>query len=186
MIDKSYNEKTRYDDWYSEIYISSVDYDKLFNECDYQYSIFVDDIRNIDVVDKELLNLGFNTLKIKDTNINAESDLLKVFAIVKVVINIVLIVTLFFISYFVIKLILKSRNVYYTTLRILGSNVSNTKRILDVELFTNATFTYLIVIVFVLLCKYNVMNIPGWLWIWIFIIAVIKIINMIFSPYTYI
>ena len=158
VIDKSYNEKTRYDDWYSEIYISSVDYDKLFNECDYQYSIFVDDIRNIDVVDNELLNLGFNTLKIKDTNINAESDLLKVFAIVKVVINIVLIVTLFFISYFVIKLILKSRNVYYTTLRILGSNVSNTKRILDVELFTNATFTYLIVIGFVLLCKYNVIN----------------------------
>ena len=104
------------------------------------------------------MNLGFNTLKIKDTNINAESDLLKVFAIVKVVINIVLIVTLFFISYFVIKLILKSRNVYYTTLRILGSNVSNTKRILDVELFTNATFTYLIVIGFVLLCKYNVID----------------------------
>ena len=43
----------------------------------------------------------------------------------------------------VIKLILKSRNVYYSTLRILGANYRHIKRILDIELFVNSSLAYI-------------------------------------------
>ena len=71
----------------------------------------------------------------------------------------ILIVTLFFISYFVIKLILKSRNVYFSTLRILGANYRHIKRILDIELFTNASIAYMVYIGLILLVKYKMLEI---------------------------
>ena len=66
---------------------------------------------------------------------------------------------MFFISYFVIKLVLKSRNVYYSTLRILGSTLKDTKRLLNIELFTYANLGYIIFVVFIYLQHINVIKI---------------------------
>ena len=90
---------------------------------------------------------------------NEGENALKVIKIVKLIVIIILVITLFFISYFVIRLILKSRNVYFSTLRILGARIKNIKRILDIELFLNSTLAYLIYISFVLLVKYNILKI---------------------------
>ena len=84
---------------------------------------------------------------------------MKMLKIVKLVVIIVLVITLFFISYFVIKLILKSRNVYFSTLRILGANYGNIKRILDIELFTNASIAYVFYLVLTILVKNKVLDI---------------------------
>ena len=74
------------------------------------------------------------------------------------VVTIVLIITLFFISYFIIKIIYKSRNSYYTTLRTLGSTKSVCISILRNELFTIATFTYSIFLVFIYLINHNIIH----------------------------
>ena len=52
------------------------------------------------------------------------------------------IVVLFFVSYFVIKIILKSRNVYYSTLRILGATkwISNQLLIIELLVLMNLGF----------------------------------------------
>ena len=84
---------------------------------------------------------------------------MKMLKIVKLVVIIVLVVTVFFISYFVIKLILKSRNVYFSTLRILGANYKHIKRILDIELFTNASIAYIVYLILTILVKYRVLKI---------------------------
>lgn len=55
--------------------------------------------------------------------------MLQVIKIFKVVITSILIFALFFISYFIIRIILKSRNVYFTTLRMLGATTKMLKDI---------------------------------------------------------
>ena len=144
---------------YDAIFISPEDYDKLFNKESYQASVIADNVKNVDSVSNELDNLGYNTLQIRHTLANLGGDVLKILKIVKLVVIIILVVALFFISYFVIKLILKSRNVYFSTLRILGANYGHIKRILDIELFTNASLAYGVYVLIMMLVKHKVLYI---------------------------
>ena len=144
---------------YGAIFVNEVDLNRLFDKASYQASVIVNDVSNIDLVSSELDKLGYNTLQIRHTLTNVGGDVLKVLKIVKLVVTVVLVVALFFISYFVIKLILKSRNVYFSTLRILGANYKHIKRILDVELFTNASIAYVFYLGLTLLVKYRILNI---------------------------
>ncbi len=124
------------------VYINDADYEKLVNGGYFQSSVFVDDVRTLDTTVAELEELGFKTLVIRDSmNIEGEEvrqlvSMMKTFAIM------VLIVALFFISYFIIKIVLKSRNAYYTTIRTLGGSRKISKQLLDIELFVIATLAY--------------------------------------------
>ena len=147
---------TKDDYTYGGMFINPNDYDKLFNKDSYQASVIATHVDNVDELSKDLENMGYNTLQIRKTLTNDAGDILKVIKIMKLVVIICLVITLFFISYFVIKLILKSRNVYYSTLRILGANFKHIKRILDIELFTNASIAYLFYIALVILVKHEI------------------------------
>ena len=141
------------------IFMNPDDYNSLFNKDSYQASVFAKHVNNVDSVSDELDKLGFTTLQIRKTLDNMMGEAVKAIKIIKLVVTIILIVTLFFISYFVIKLILKSRNVYFSTLRILGANSRHIKRILDIELFFDATVAYLVYMTVILLVKYKVVYI---------------------------
>lgn len=166
-VSKVYNEKNvnsilginKDNQGYGSIYINQDDYDLLFNKGNYQSSVYVDDVRNIDSVSHELEDLGYSTLQMRKTFNNNGSDVAKVLKIIKLVLLIVLVITLFFISYFVIKLILKSRNIYFSTLRILGGNLKQVKKILDIELLINSTLAYLSYIGISSLVKYDIIKI---------------------------
>ena len=144
---------------YGTIYINDGEYNRLFDKDSYQASVYVDKVDNIDSVSNKLDDMGYKTLQIRKTFSSEGSDIVKVFKIVKLVVVIAMVVALFFISYFVIKLILKSRNTYYSTLRILGGNYRHIKKITDVELLFDATLAYLCYIVISLFVKYKVINI---------------------------
>ena len=146
---------------FGRMFISNKDYDKMFNKESYQSSIIVDHVDNIDDVTNELETLGYKALQIRKTLVNTGAEALRVLSIMKLVVIIFLIITLFFISYFVIKIILKSRNVYYSTLRILGANFKHIKRVLDIELFINSTLAYLVYIGLVLLVKNKVIYVKA-------------------------
>ena len=51
----------------------------------------------------------------------------------------ILLLALFFISYIVIRLVIRSRNTYYSTLRILGATRRNIANLLRIELLTVMT-----------------------------------------------
>ena len=65
---------------------------------------------------------------------------------------------LFLISFFVIKIILKSRNIYFSTIRMLGANSKVAKQLLDIELFINSSIAYITMMVLIYLVKINVIN----------------------------
>ena len=145
--------------YYGSIFINKEDYDYLFNKDSYQASVFASRVDYVDDVSNELEKLGYETLEMRLALNNDGENAAKIIKIVKLVVIVVLVITLFFISYFVIKLILKSRNIYFSTLRILGGRVKNIKRILDIELFVNSSLAYLLYIFIVLLVKYNILEI---------------------------
>ena len=105
----------------------------------------------------ELKDLDLTTLYVKDT-LNETSEIVRILNIVKVVSMTIMIIVLFFISYFIIRIVLKSRNIYYSTLRILGSSYNATKSILNIELITISHIAYAIFHIFLLLVKYSVIE----------------------------
>ena len=106
----------------------------------------------------DLQNLGINPKKVTDFKVNQGEGSLRIIKIIKVIVTIILIIVLFFISYLIIKIILKSRNVYYATLRMLGATYKNVRRILDIELFINSTLSYIVLLLFIHLVKTDVIH----------------------------
>ena len=122
------------------VFISEADYESLFDKGTYQISVFTKDKDNVDNVSKELDKMNYQTLKIKDTLVN--EGLGEFLRVIKTVVTIILVITLFFISYFIIKIILKSRNSYYSIIRMLGGTKSVTRDLLLIELFVLANIAF--------------------------------------------
>lgn len=140
------------------IYLNIDDYNYLYNKGNYQSSIFVKEIKDIDDTINELDKLNINTLKMRDANLNMSEELLQFFKIFKLIIIVILVVALFFITYFIIKIIYKSRNSYYTTLRMLGSTKSTCINILMNELISFSTITYGVFLILVYLSNQNIIK----------------------------
>lgn len=156
---KTFESKTGVSDYEGNsgaVYISQKDYDTLFAKGNYQATVYVKDIKTMDTTLDALENMGYVTLPLKDTLINYFDDLT---SIVKVPMAVLLIVALFFIAYFVIRLILKSRSVYFSILRMLGMAKSNIRRILDVEMILIVNIAYMIFLAFVAVVKTGIVNI---------------------------
>ena len=159
---KNFKKKTNlnYDNYindYSQvIFISERDYQKLFSKEIYQSSIFVKDVKNIRKTTSSLEELGYKTLVVSDTLVS--NEYMKIFKVIKFVAIIIVVIVLFFVAYFVIKIILKSRNVYFTTLRILGASKSVCKNILNIELINISNLTYFAFLILIILTKNNILN----------------------------
>ena len=85
--------------------------------------------------------------------------------------KIVLLITLFFISYFVINIILKSRNVYFQIIRMLGATKKVSKELLIYELLIDSNLAYFTFIIFIYLSKIYKFNIE-------FIDTILKYLTM--------
>lgn len=154
------------------IYISTTDYDGLFNKGNYQSSIFVDDVKIIDETITNLNNAGYKTLAMKDVLVSG--DYIQAIKILKAVVTIVLIVVLFFVSYFVIRIILKSRNIYFSIIRMLGATKNISKQLLIIELLAVSNLAYFAFMIIIYLNYLGIYNIK-------FIDTIINYLN--FSDY---
>lgn len=165
-VTKTYNKNTftnltglkKYEENNGKVFINPNDYESLFNRNYFQSSVFVKDIKEISITDNELQDLGLKTLLIKDTIVNWDQEGSQVLKILQVIITIILIIVMFFISYFIIKIILKSRNIYFTTIRILGASKRVSKELLDIELLTISNLAYFVIIGFLALIHYQIIN----------------------------
>ena len=134
--------KNNYDEYTSNVYINPSDYNKLFNQGNFQSSFFMKDEKLSDSTVKALEGAGYKVLVIKDTFTDATGGyafILRMFSMVRLALEFIV---LFFISYAVIRLIMRSRNSYYSTLRILGASRKNTDNILRIELLLMMAISY--------------------------------------------
>ena len=139
------------------IFINNSDYSKLFTHGNYQSSIYVNDVKNVDIVAKQLIESNYETLKLKDVIYNGE--IVEVLIILRAIVTAILLITLFFISYFVIRIILKSRNNYFGTIRILGATKKDAKHLLEIELLTVSNMAYLSFLVLLYLHKTKLLSV---------------------------
>ncbi len=148
-----------YDQNNGAVFINEEDYKSLFNKPSYQSSVYVNNERDLEETVESLKELGLSARPVKEFKVNEGKEMLQIIKIFKLVVTVILILALFFISYFIIRIILKSRNVYFTTLRMLGATNKNVKRILDIELFINSSIAYCSFIIFILINKFEILNI---------------------------
>lgn len=138
----SIQEGDDYSWYYGYIFVNPEDYKGLFNKPSYQASVFVKDAHILDETVNSLKEMGYKTLAIRDTLYASESG-----AILQLISNFMTVfaaLILLIIAYFVIRIILKSRNVYYTTIRMLGASVKVSRSLLVIELLVDATISYLL------------------------------------------
>jgi ABC-type lipoprotein export system ATPase subunit len=156
VITKTYNknnfkrllELDSFDSYNGTVFISNEDYNNLFNKATYQSSIFIKDVNLKSETISSLENLGYKTLVISDTLVQEGNT--EIIKIISLIVTIGLVITLFFISYFVIRIILKSRQVYFTTIRMLGATKKISKQLLLIELNLVANIAYFIFIAFLI------------------------------------
>ena len=164
-IEKTYDKKNiknilnidNHEDNNGCIYINPNDYNNLFNKDNYQSSIYIKDVESADTTISNLKDMGYNTLKVKDTLVKDNtSQMVKIF---KTVVTICLVLTLFFISYFVIRIILKSRTVYFSTIRMLGATRKICKDLLIIELLNVANIAYFTFLIIIYMNYSNIINV---------------------------
>ena len=166
-ITNTYNKKTfnnyidnlDYDTYKGIIIVNDNDYYNIFNHGNYQSSVFIENEQKVKDTLNSLEEMGYKTLYLKDTLANPSEDFEVIANVFIVIIIIILVLFVFFTTYFIVKLILKSRNVYFSTIRILGATKKTIKELIDIELFNVATLSYLVVIIFIILSKFNIINI---------------------------
>ena len=140
------------------IFVNNEEYEELFNKGIYQSSVFIKDVKEKDIVLQELQNSGFKTLYVKDTLQSYSGGTDVITKVITVGVLVVVGIALCLISYFIIKIILKSRNVYFSTIRILGATRKNAKSLLRIELFTVMNIAYFIVFGIIELIKNNIIT----------------------------
>lgn len=130
-----------------EIYINPTDYRRLYEKGSYQASVFVDDTKNADGMKDMLERGGFKALVLRDHISKFMSE--DMVGIIQLPVAVVVCLAVFFIAYFVVRLILKSRGVYFATLRMLGMSKKPACRIMRTELITVSAISYALFLLFI-------------------------------------
>ena len=124
--------KTEYDKFADAIFVNGADFNALFDKGDYQISAFMKEHIKADQTISALKKAGYNVLSLKKIMEQRRGQIDALNGIFRNMVLAILLLELFFISYIVIRLVIRSRNTYYSTLRILGAtrrNIANLLRI---------------------------------------------------------
>ena len=139
-----------------EIYMNETDYRRLYEKGSYQASVFVDDTKNMEGMKDMLERGGYHALVLRDHIYNfMNEDIVK---IIQLPIAVLVCFAVFFIAYFVVRLILKSRGIYFATVRMLGMGKKPACRIMRVELILVCMIAYGLFILFIILNRAGVID----------------------------
>ncbi len=156
---KSFSYKSNYrsyDKYGGAVFISQSDYNKLFAKGNYQCSVFVKDIAEMDETLDALKAMGYITLPLKDAKVTSSNDLA---SIIQVPIIILIMLGLFFVTYFVIRLILRTRTGYFSILRMIGISKRGIVKMIGVELFIVLNIAFAVFLLTVLLVSDHIIDI---------------------------
>ena len=158
--EKTFKDKTgneSYDENFGTVFISQTDYDKLFGKGNYQCSVFVDEVKELDKTVQAIRALGYTALPLKDTvTIDEDEDIQ---SMLEIPITILIIVAIFVIAYIVAGLILRSRSTYFSILRMLGLARKSIRTILDVEVLLVMNIAFVIFLAVVMAVRYEYINV---------------------------
>ena len=123
-----------YDYIAGKVYMNPEDYNRMFQLDNYQSSVFIKDVKLKAATEAKLSDAGYDFLNVAD----AKSKFAGTSVISKMLYTgsmVGTILVLFLVCYFIIKLVLKSRNSYFGIVRMLGGTRKNCNSLLRWELF---------------------------------------------------
>lgn len=146
-----------FEDISGTIYMNPEDYSSLYMKDNYQATVYINDRKGVDESLSWLEKNGYKVLSLA----KAKKQIIDttILNIVIVPFNLGIVVGIFFICYFVIRLILRSRSTYFSTLRLLCLDMKSIKQILDVELIFIIHIAYGILVGFIQLVLNDVINV---------------------------
>ena len=147
-----------YDEYMNTIFISENDYNRLYMKDTYQMSIYLEDTKIAAETISSLNRKGYDTFYMRDNIVNEYGEIAGIIKIIRGIIFIIAGVALFFISYFIIKIILKSRNIYFSTIRILGATKKVSRQLLNIELLIDINIAYLIFLGLIIFVKMGIIS----------------------------
>ncbi len=145
----NFTEKTGYSDYNwnnGVILINPSDYDSFFDKDCYQSSVFVSDPAKVRTTLDELKEMGYEPLYVQDALLNPDRSWMVMNDIFDTLWSSALVIVLFFISYFIVKLIMRSRNVYYATVRMLGGSAPDCRSLIRIELIIVLNLAFFLMI----------------------------------------
>lgn len=146
-----------FEDISGNIYINDEDYNSLFMKENYQSTVYINERKNADEAVSWLKDNGYTVVSLaKAKSQFIDTDILN---IVTVPLNVAIVVGIFFICYFVIRLILRSRSTYFSTLRLICLDIKSIKQILDIELIFIINIAYFMLVAFIRLVQTKVLKI---------------------------
>ena len=150
--------KEDYNTLYNCVFVSDNDFRKLFDKGYYQISVFLANEQESEATKQALSEMGFTSLVIKDSLSDPKGDIGNMINLMTYARLALEFIILFFIAYAVIRLIMRSRNSYYSTLRMLGASRSNTGNILRIELVLMMIIAYGIIVLFAVLVNKGILQ----------------------------
>lgn len=146
-----------FEDISGNIYINDEEYNSLFMKENYQSTVYIDERKNADEAVSWLKDNGYTVVSLAKAKTQfIDTDILN---IVTVPLNVAIVVGIFFICYFVIRLILRSRSTYFSTLRLICLDIKSIKQILDIELIFIINIAYFMLVAFIRLVQTKVLKI---------------------------
>lgn len=147
-----------FEDISGNIYINDEEYNSLFMKENYQSTVYIDERKNADEAVSWLKKNGYTVISLAKAKTQfIDTDILN---IVTVPFNVAIVVGIFFICYFVIRLILRSRSTYFSTLRLICLDIKSIKQILDIELIFIINIAYFMLVAFIRLVQTKILDIP--------------------------
>ena len=146
-----------FEDISGNIYINDEEYNSLFMKENYQSTVYINERKNADEAVSWLKDNGYTVVSLAKAKTQfIDTDILN---IVTVPLNVAIVVGIFFICYFVIRLILRSRSTYFSTLRLICLDIKSIKQILDIELIFIINIAYFMLVAFIRLVQTKVLKI---------------------------
>lgn len=152
-------DKENYGEYSNTIFINPTDFDELFAKGYYQSTVYMNDEKKSDETKSALVDAGFKPLLMKEATTNPMGEFSFVLTLISGASLIIIIIVLFFIAYFVIRLVMKSRNTYYSTIRILGGTKENCNSLIKIELLTILLISYGLVLAFIKMVQLEYINV---------------------------
>lgn len=150
--------KKEYNAFSNCVFISINDFRELYDKGYYQVSVFMQNEQDSDITRQALDEAGFEALAVKDSLSDPKGEIGSMIDMMTYARLALELIVLFFIAYAVIRLIMRSRNSYYSTLRILGASKSNTGNILRVELIVMMIIAYGVIVLFAVLVNKGILQ----------------------------
>ncbi len=143
----------KYDEMEKGIYMNPDDIKDMYDSKIYQVSVMMEHIALKDETVKNLENAGYKALHIQSSENQIDVIYNTIMRIFRMGLLSLFVLVIFFVSYFIIKLIFKSQNIYFSTVRMLGGSRKGCSGLMLVDMLVVFNIAYAISTVFLLKLK---------------------------------